>query len=345
MNQQFEQLILPLNAGRAGADHAVLTDPFAEDLNPGVPVFQDVESGVTPSPRQGFMRRVAGRAVEASYKAGAKWTTMTSQQKRVVGLVTLAGVAAGVGIGALDHGSVAQAPHFVDAAYHPGQLHPTLMSNLHDHVSTGFSAEVNGHAVEAHNSSGLHFTADVNGKPVSPHITHQPVSLHTTHKPVTAPKAAVHKPATTFKLKENFVAEVNHQPITPEQLHQSVQQHAADMAAHHGHYIINHTHTGKVVNHHSTGQHNQHHNTHATDNHRTHSGHVPTPGKTYSMRSGDNPWTISQRALGISRHGHTTQHQLHQIWLYNQQLLHLNKITTEQAKYLQIGRKLLLPKV
>jgi len=327
MNQQFEQLILPLDAGHVGANHAVLTDPFVEDLNLGVHEIHNVESGIAPSPRQSFMRRVANRAVEASYSAGAKWTTLTSKQKRVMGLATLAGVAAGVGIGALDHGSAVQGPHFFDAAYHPGQLHTTLMSNVHDHVQAGFSAEVNGHAVAATHSSGLHFSSEVNGKPVHPRITQQPL---------TAPKPAL-KPAPSLNLKEHFVAEVNHQPVTARELHQSAHS-VANTAAHH---VAHHTHTGKLVEHHPQGR---HHNTHLTHEHRTHIGHQPTPGTKYTMKSGDNPWTIAQRALHIPRNGHTTAHQLRQTWIYDQHILHLNNITTEQAKYLQIGRKLLLPK-
>jgi hypothetical protein len=330
MDQQFEQLILPLNTGYGSAHRTVLTDPFEEDLNLGVSEFHGVESGVTPSPRQSFMRRVANRALEASYSAGSRWTLLTTKQKRVMGLVTFAGVAAGVGIGALDHGSVAQGPHFVDASYHPAQLHPTLMSNMHNHVQAGFSAEVNGHAVEATHSSGLHFTADVNGKPVHQHITQQPL---------TAPKAAA-KTAPTLNLKEHFVAEVNHQPVTASELHQSAHP-VANTMAHHAHHLANHTHTGLVAHHHHIGQ---NHHTHATHGHRSHYAHQPIPGTTYTMKSGNNPWTIAQRALHIPFNGHNTQHQLHQIWLYDQHILHLNNITTEQAKYLQIGRKLLLPK-
>jgi hypothetical protein len=331
MEKQFEQLIGLLNAryDSVQSQNAVLTDPFAEDLNLGVHAIHNVEPVVSPSPRQSFMRRVADRAIEASYSAGAKWTTLTSKQKRVMGLATLAGVAAGVGIGVLDHGSAVQGPHFFDAAYHPGQLHPTLMSNMHDHVHAGFSAEVNGHTVESTHSSGQHFSAEVNGKPVHPHITHQPV---------TAPKA-VHKPTPALNLKEHFVAEVNHQPVTASELHQSAHP-VANTIAHHAHHVAHHTHTGKLVDHHLQGQ---HHNKHFTHHHKTHFGHQPTPGTTFTMKSGDNPWTISQRALHIPFNGHNTQHQLHQIWLYDQHILHLNNISTEQAKYLQIGRKLLLP--
>lgn len=307
---------------------------------------EEPDHNLSPTSKQSFLRRFIDRASEAHYSAGAKWTTL-SKRHRALGFVAFLGTAyAGYKVGSLEHTSIVNNPHFFDAAYHPNpsQMHQTASVYAHNSAAPSFSAEVNGHPVKAPVVSAVstpHFLSEVNGKPVHAHPVSHPID--------TAPKAAV-TPKNVPKaaaVQHNFVAEVNNQPVTASELHQTAHP-VAHTEVHHTHHAANHTQATHPAAHHADrATHSHAHRTHHHNTSHTYQ-HNPTQGTTYVMHSGDNPWTISERTLGISTHpnANLTHHQLYRIWAYDQQIMHANRILNEQqAQDLQIGRKLSLPKV
>lgn len=309
----------------------VLVEAFMEDFTATQtePSKAGPDVVATPGERLHFLNRVGNLAVEASYKAGAIWATLSKRNKAfaVAGSVISAYMAAKVGGSLLDHSSVAHTPHLANSSYtfNPDQIHQPAGIHAQMHPSPGFTAELNGHPLATPHTP--HLISEMNAKSLNAHVAQSPLlsKLHLVSELPTS-----HRPT--------FFAEINHKPISSSD-HMSNVAHLKT-AAHvaHGSQAAEQAHT--AGHHHQPESHDQ-----DAAQHYKHTN-IPTPGTNYTMRSGDNPWTISQRALGIPLHSHLSWHQIQQIWHYDQHLMRLNHILSEEdAEDLPIGLRLLLPKL
>jgi hypothetical protein len=315
-----------------------ISDPIEDEVNLRTPYTNTAETdpNTTPEVSGSVAKRFMGRVIGATYGASASWVSLISKPRSLSGKQKKLGIAAIAGLAGAAYLSHKTGVHahqsnvltensFIKSSYNPDQLHHISGISSSGSAVSHFGSQINGQAVKGHvlsTASASHFGAEVNGKPVSPHTAHLAQS-----KSITSPLS---HPKTTFG------AEVNGNTVHGKS--SSLINHARN-TGHHSADATHATHASRhnTAAHHAKGHHVQHH--------KIRHEHVPMQGSVYTMKSGDNPWTISQRALGIPMHGHLSQHQLHQIWEYNEHLMRLNHIFGEdQAEHLSIGRKLFLPK-